>query len=408
MNREAWHGHDDPGYGGRMRWIRILSIVLLAAAWGGCVEEPECPGGCVEVPEGEPVRLGVALALTGEVGDVGEQGARAVELALASRDGLAGFDVELLTEDSACTAAGGLSAMEVLEVRSGYVGTIGPSCSVAAEAILFEGAPLRPLVSPSNTSPLVTRPGVHMPGYFRVAPDDAEQAQRLAGYAVDTLGVQRAAVLWDSSAAMEAIGQEFGLELVEAGGQLVAFEQVGEELDPVVESLLEGPLDLVYMALPPWTAAAVAVRLRAEPQLVDVELAGLDQLDDPAYLEPAGAAAEGTLLTRFALDHAQAGYEGFVAAWEQRWEDSPTAPFHAHAWDATQLLFRGLDEVAEVDARGTLWIDRDGLLAALHAVDGLPALTGVLGCDERGDCAAPTPVDVRIVRDGETTPAPGP
>ena len=391
-----------------MRWIRILLVLLLASAWGGCVQEPECPGGCVEIPEGESIRLGVALALTGEVGDVGEQGARAVELAVAARDGLAGFEVELLTEDSACTAAGGLSAMEVLEIRSGYVGAIGPSCSVAAEAILADGAPLGPLVSPSNTSPLLTTPAVHQPGYYRVAPSDAHQAERMGEYIVDMLGVERAVVISDGSELMSAMGGAFNVGLVAAGGLTLGGLELGDDLDELALILTPevNVVQLAYLALPAGRAAEALTWIRARPEYDELLLAGSENLDQPVFLEAEGA--DGTLLTRFALNHSQAGYEGFVTAWEQRYDDTPTAPFHAHAWDATQLMFAGLDAVAEVDVRGTLWIDRDGLLDALHAVQGLPALTGVLGCDELGDCAAPTPVDVRIVQDGETVPAPAP
>ena len=389
-----------------MRRTCIISVILVALAWGGCVQPPECPEGCIQVAEGEPIRLGVALALTGEVGDVGEQGARAVELAVEQRPGPLGFDVELLVEDSACTAAGGLSAIEVLEVRSGLAGLIGPSCSVAAVAILQEGPPPRPLISPSNTSPLLTLPDVHQPGYYRVAPSDAQQADRMGGYVVDTLGVERVVVIRDGSDTMAAIDGAFEAAVVAAGGVVLGGLDLGEDVEALATVLTDTTAGFVYLALPVHQATEVVAWIRARPELDAVLIGGLDQLDGPVFL--AEPAAEGTLLTRFALDHAQAGYESFVAAWEARWDDTPSAPFHAHAWDATQLMFAGIDEVASLDARGTLWIDRAALRDALDAVDRLPALTGLLGCDGYGDCAAPTPVDVRLVQGGETVPAPAP
>lgn len=385
-----------------------MSVLLVWSVWAGCVQVPDCPEGCVEVAEGEEVRLGVALSLSGAVGDVGEQGARAVELAVAQRGQLAGFDLAVVVEDSACTGAGGVSAMDVLVARANLVGVVGPSCSVAAAAILEEGPLPRVMVSPSNTSPLLTRPDLQQPGYLRVAPSDAQQGERMAGYAAGTLGLTRAVVVHDGSAYLKAIGAAFVGAFAAEGGEVLGDEVLGDDPEPLIASLLGDPPDLLYMALPAVRAAQVALRLRAEPGLAGLELAGLDILDDPAFLEAAGDAAEGAWLTRFVLDHAGAGYESFVAAWEARYDDTPSALFHAHAWDAAQLLFAGLEEVAEVGARGSLWIDLVSLREALYAVDGLPALTGVLTCDEWGDCAAPTPVDVRVVVDGEAVPAPGP
>ncbi len=385
-----------------MRWFLPLPLILLL----GCPTASVCEGECVPIPEGEAIRIGTALVMTGELGDVGEQGARAVELALEQQVELAGFPLEVVKEDSACTAAGGLSAMEVLEPRPRLVGIVGPSCSSAAKAILDEGAPARPLVSPSNTSPVLTRPDFHLPGYFRVAPSDGQQGERMAGHAAGPLGLTTAAVVFDGSEYMEAIGQDFGLAFEDDGGELVAFEEAGDDLEPLVEVLAGAAPELVYLLLSPYTAGEVAAALRAAPVLADVQLAGLDQLDAPAFLDV--EAAEGTLLTRFAWYHAGAGYESFVAAWEERWDDTPDALFCAHAWDATQLLLTGLQEATELAPSGDLHVDLSELVAALHATDTLPALTGVLGCDEYGDCAAPTPIDLRVVVDGETVPAPVP
>lgn len=384
----------------------ILAVLLgsLVAAVG-CASPADCLLGCVDIEQGEAIRLGTALVMTGEIGDVGEQGARAVELAVSERGELAGFPLEVVKEDSACTGAGGVSAMDVLSARANLVGIIGPSCSSAAEAILEEGALSRWLISPSNTSPLLTRPELHQPGYFRVAPSDVEQADRMAGYATDNLGIGSAVVITDGSDFMTLVGEAFDLALAEQGGTSLDPLALGEDLD-ALEPLFEGEVELAYLALSPWQAGDVATWIRARPELDSVVLAGLDQLDHPAYLQL--EAAEGTLLTRFALEHAGAGYESFVAAWEARYDDSPTAEFHAHAWDATQLLFAGLEDVAEPLPGGAIRFDLEALREALHAVTGLPALTGLLGCDDRGECAAPTPVDVRVVQDGATVPAPGP
>jgi len=80
-------------------------------------------------------------------------------------------------------------------------------------------------------------------------------------------------------------------------------------------------------------------------------------------------------------------YEEFVTKYEAENGEKPIQAFHAHSYDAANMLFAAIEEVAVQDDDGTLHIDRQQLMDALYATEGFEGLTGTLTCDEFGDCA---------------------
>jgi branched-chain amino acid transport system substrate-binding protein len=90
----------------------------------------------------------------------------------------------------------------------------------------------------------------------------------------------------------------------------------------------------------------------------------------------------------------------FLPAYEQMFGSEPTAPFHAHSYDATMMVLDAVEEVAQEGSDGTLLIGRQALRDALYATSGFEGITGTLSCDEVGDCANPA-IAVSQVQDGE-------
>ena len=65
------------------------------------------------------------------------------------------------------------------------------------------------------------------------------------------------------------------------------------------------------------------------------------------------------------------------------------APFHAHAYDATMMIFAAIEKVAKKAPDNTLYIGRQKLRDALYGTKGFKGLTGTITCDANGDCADP-------------------
>jgi branched-chain amino acid transport system substrate-binding protein len=95
--------------------------------------------------------------------------------------------------------------------------------------------------------------------------------------------------------------------------------------------------------------------------------------------------------------------EEFLPAYMEMFGTEPTAPFHAHAYDATVMVLNAITASAKQDADGTLLIGRQALRDALFATEGMEGITGTISCDENGDCADPK-IAVSQVQSGDFVP----
>jgi branched-chain amino acid transport system substrate-binding protein len=72
----------------------------------------------------------------------------------------------------------------------------------------------------------------------------------------------------------------------------------------------------------------------------------------------------------------------------------PTSVFNAHAYDATNVLFDAIKQVAVDDGSGNLTISRTALRDAVFATSGYQGLTGTITCTPLGDCATDVTIGV--------------
>jgi branched-chain amino acid transport system substrate-binding protein len=85
----------------------------------------------------------------------------------------------------------------------------------------------------------------------------------------------------------------------------------------------------------------------------------------------------------------QAGYADFTAKYEALVGTKPVSAFHAHAYDAFNILYAALEKVAVKGSDGTLYIPKKALRDAIYATKDFQGITGVLSCSAYGDCGAP-------------------
>jgi branched-chain amino acid transport system substrate-binding protein len=89
-------------------------------------------------------------------------------------------------------------------------------------------------------------------------------------------------------------------------------------------------------------------------------------------------------------------YQDFLAKHQKKYGEKPASVFHAHAYDATNLLFAAIEKVAVQDGDGTVHLGRQALRDAVLATKSFQGLTGTLTCNETvpgrknpGDCGDP-------------------
>jgi branched-chain amino acid transport system substrate-binding protein len=114
---------------------------------------------------------------------------------------------------------------------------------------------------------------------------------------------------------------------------------------------------------------------------------GADGLFSPDVMKAAGDAVDGFFVSSPYVSGP--AYDAFVAKYKAKYGEDPINIFHAHAYDAANMIFTCIEKVAVQDADGTLHIGRQALRDCLYATKDFQGLTGNLTCTPTGDCANP-------------------
>lgn len=373
--------------------VVMLGAVILTAC-RPAAPPFECTDaiGCVDIAPDAAVHIAYALTVSGATAFLGEDSKGGIEIAIEDKGGkLLGHSIELTGEDSGCSAEGGQSAGTKLAADPTIVGVIGTNCSssarTAAPPISKAGMVL---ISPSNTNPDLTNPAHpdHQAGYLRTAHNDLFQGRIAAEFAFNKLGVKSAATIHDGSPYAESLQQVFADVFKELGGTITAQEAVNvgdTDMKPVLTKIATGSPEVMYFPIFEPEGNFIAAQAKEVAGLENTILFGADGLFVDSFPEATGQAAVGMYLSGPYV--AGAAYDAFIAKWKAKFGGPPPSGFHAHAYDATNILFAAIEKVAVQDADGTLHIGRQALRDALYATAGFDGLTGRLTCDANGDCA---------------------
>jgi branched-chain amino acid transport system substrate-binding protein len=418
-----------------MRWSAILVVLMLALAAcqsGGGDASPDasepaateggdggdggtaaetCEAdefGCIEVAEGESIRIATALVISGADSNLGLDSQYGVQVANEERPEVAGREVELDFQDDGCSAEGGTTVAQSLASDTTIAAVIGTSCSsagVPAAEILSGNGIL--LLSPSATAPGLTLPDARQPFFFRTAHNDEIQGAAMAAFAYDVLGVTTAATIHDGGPYTEQLQQVFQDAFIDLGGEITGTEAVDPEATDVsgqLTALAAGEPEFLFFPIFTQAGGQVARQAPETEGLADTILAGADGLLSPAFVEAAGEEnANGMYLSGPQADFGDRYQNEFLPAYSDvSGEEEPISAFHAHAYDAYNIVADAIEAVG-IEEDGTLFIPRSALRDYIAELSGYEGLTGNLTCNENGDCANST-ITVREVREGEFVP----
>ena len=355
----------------------LLGAILALAACGG--EQLECTDaiGCVEIAPGEPIVLASSLVISGPNTELGLDSQHGVELALQFRGDVLGHTVELQAEDDGCSAEGGQTSATKIVSNPQVVAMIGTSCSgagvPASEIISAAGYAM---VSPSNTSPALTDPDqAWNPGYLRTAHNDKVQGRAMAEFAINELGVTKAAAIHDGDPYTEGLARVFADSFEEMGGKIVAFEAEAPDasnVEPLLTTIAASDPELIYFPVFIPLGSKLTNTAKDIPGLEGVILAGADGVQSPSFLENTVGTSDGMYVSGPDLAFSNAFYQDeFLPAYMEKFGAEPTAPFHAHAFDATNMILDAVEKVAVQGDDGTLLIGRQALRDALYATSAL-------------------------------------
>jgi branched-chain amino acid transport system substrate-binding protein len=259
------------------------------------------------------------------------------------------------------------------------------------------------MISPSNTAPALTDPnGTWQAGYFRTAHNDKFQGRVAAEYAYNELGARTAATIHDGSPYADQLQLVFAETFQELGGT-ISFQgavNVGDtDMRPVLTTVAADAPDVLYFPIFEPEGPFIVAQSSEIAGLENTTLMGADGLLAASFPTAAGPNADGMYLSGPYI--AGASYDEFLAKWDEKFGGTPPSGFHAFAYDATNILFDAIEEVAVQDSDGTLHIGRQALRDAIAGMSNFDGLTGSLTCTEFGDCATGEALGIFQITDAE-------
>jgi branched-chain amino acid transport system substrate-binding protein len=375
--------------------LLVVAGMVLTACGGAAAFECTDAIGCVTYGPDEPIRIASALVISGPNADLGLDSQYGIEIAMDFRGQVAGHNVELQAEDDGCNAEGGQAAGQKIVADPTIIGVIGTSCSgagVPMSKVISEAGYF--MVSPSNTSPVLTDPAIAWnPGYLRTAHNDKVQGKAMADYAYTHLGLTTAAAIHDGDPYTEGLANAFRNSFQELGGTVVAYTAVNvgdTDMRPVLTAVsAAGPPQFMYFPVFTAECALIAKQSKEVAGLENTVIAAADGCISDAAAEAIGPAGEGMLFSGPDISFTGDLYNRFKQAYKAKYGTDPLSVFHAHAFDAANMIFDCIEQVGTSDSDGTLHIGRQAMRDCLYATKNFAGITGNLTCDQNGDCADP-------------------
>ncbi|MFZ4827761.1 MAG: branched-chain amino acid ABC transporter substrate-binding protein [Phototrophicaceae bacterium] len=379
------------------RILLLLTILALLAVSVAMVSAQDCADelGCVVLESDDPVTIAYMLALSGAVAPYGEDSKGAIEIAVDDRGGMIlDREIELVAEDELCSAEGGQAAAQKVAADDMIVAVIGTTCSGAATGalpIISEAGLV--LISPANTSPFLTSPdtennGVWQPGYYRTGHNDLIQGRIAAEYAFNGLGLTKLATIHDGDAYTDGLQQAMADAFAALGGEVVfqgAVNKGDTDMTAILTEVAASGAEVLYFPLFEPEGPFIVSQVGTTDGLEEIVLFGADGLFTNTFAPSAGERAAGMYMSSPRVTGER--YDELLQKWEDKFGGTPPSGFHAHAYDATNMVLDAIEAVAVTNDDGTVVIGRQALRDALTNTENYDGITGSLTCTEYGDCA---------------------
>ena len=266
--------------------VRGTLAAILAVGWLGTASAAD------------PIRLGVAVPLSGEFRTFGLSTQHAAEFVVKevnARGGVLGRPVELLVEDDGCKpeSAANVAAKFVTNKVDVVLGHI---CNRATKAGLeaYRSANIIAM-SPSATNPSLTQSGEY-PNFYRTNAADDTQAKVVVDFAITKLKAKKIALLCDKRAPSQAF-TEFAKGIIEKSGkvEVAVYDEIATgtaDYSAIAQKVKQKGADGLIYGGSDLEAAKIVVQMRKKKMKTSfITNDGAKSLN---FLKEAGADAEGT------------------------------------------------------------------------------------------------------------------
>ena len=338
------------------RVTKLLSVLAAGAmfmsALTGC-------GDGSKGADGDTIKVGGLLEMTGGSASFGISGKNGIDLALKKineKGVLGGKKLSLVVADTKSEASEATNGMQKLISQDKVVAVIGPnqSSAVIASGAINNGAKVVD-ITPMGTNPDVTvdpKTKQVKPYSFRTCFIDPFQGTVMASFASNELKVKRAAIYIDNTSAYaKGLAQFFKENFVKNGGQVVieeAYLQKDTDFKSTLTKIKAAKPDFIY--IPGYYQEVGLIVKQAREMGITVPMAGGDGWDSAKLPEIAGKAAlENTFFSSlYSPDDTSDLNKEFVAEYKKAYNTNPDV-FAALAYDSTLLIAKAIEDAGSAD-----------------------------------------------------------
>lgn len=338
------------------RVTKLLSVLTASAmfmsALTGC-------GGGSKGADGDTIKVGGLLEMTGGSASFGISGKNGIDLALKKineKGVLGGKKLSLVVADTKSEASEATNGMQKLISQDKVVAVIGPnqSSAVIASGAINNGAKVVD-ITPMGTNPDVTvdpKTKQVKPYSFRTCFIDPFQGTVMASFASNELKVKKAAIYIDNTSDYaKGLAQFFKENFVKNGGQVVieeAYLQKDTDFKSTLTKIKAAQPDFIY--IPGYYQEVGLIVKQAREMGINVPMAGGDGWDSAKLPEIAGKAAlENTFFSSlYSPDDTSDLNKEFVAEYKKAYNTNPDV-FAALAYDSTLLVAKAIEDAGSAD-----------------------------------------------------------
>ncbi|MBW9234174.1 ABC transporter substrate-binding protein, partial [Leptospira santarosai] len=336
----------------RFTQLAVVST-LLASILTGCGAEG---GGSAN---GDTIKIGANLELTGNVASFGSSIAEGIDLAVEeiNKDGgVDGKEIEIVKVDNKSEGSEATNQAIRLTSKDKVTAIIGAATSgntVAQAQIANDTKTI--LLTPSGTSPNVTvnEDGSVNEFAFRTSFIDPFQGTVAANFAANELNIKSVAIYSDSSSDYaKGLAKSFKETFEAAGGEIVAEEAyVTKDTDfrSTLTRIKSAKPEFIF--IPGYYEEVGLIVKQAREMGIDVPLMGADGWDSPKLVELAGAEAlNNTFITNhYSSEDPDEKIQKFVKSFSDKYDGKSPDAFNALGYDSVFLLVDAIKRAGDLD-----------------------------------------------------------
>ena len=339
------------------RVTKLLSVLAAGAMFMSALTG--CGGGGSKGADGDTIKIGGVLEMTGGSASFGISSKNGIDLALKKineKGVLGGKKLSLVVADTKSEASEATNAMQKVISQDKVVAVIGPnqSSAVIAAGAINNGSKVVD-VTPMGTNPDVTvDPSSKkvQPYSFRTCFIDPFQGTVMASFASNDLKVKKAAIYIDNTSDYaKGLAQFFKENFIKNGGEVVieeAYLQKDTDFKATLTKIKAANPDFIY--IPGYYQEVGLIVKQAREMGINVPMAGGDGWDSAKLPEIAGKAAlDNTFFSSlYSPDDTSDLNKNFVAEYKKAYNTNPDV-FAALAYDSTLLVAEAIEKAGSAD-----------------------------------------------------------